>query len=353
MEEVAERGYAVTFDVPPHLAQAYRFLAGQHVSVVGEDGKRRPFSIASSPSSGVLRIGVRHLPDGAFSQQVATGLRPGDELEVMTPAGRFVAVPDPDRAASYVAVAAGSGVTPVLAVVSALLEGEPGSVVTALLADRSGGSAMFTDDLHALKDRFPTRLQLVHVLSREEQEAQLLSGRLDGSRLRRILAAFVDVPAVDDWYLCGPQEMVAELRDVLLDLGVSRVHTELFHVNPRPSGAAAPTVVAGTAPTPGPQARPEARPRDGIRLDLRLDGRTATVDAGPGETVLEAALRARPDLPYACRGGVCGTCRARVEQGTVQMAVNYALEADELEAGYVLTCQAVPTTSSVTVDYDA
>lgn len=264
----------------------------------------------------------------------------------MTPSGRFVAVPDPDRAASYVAVAAGSGVTPVLAIVSALLEGEPRSDVTVLLADRSVGTAMFTDDLHALKDRFPTRLQLVHVLSREQQESELLSGRLDGKRLRRILAAFVDVPAVDDWFLCGPQEMVAELRAELVDLGVSRVHTELFHADPVRAGAPGSSPGAASAAADVPAA-------DAADVTLRLDGRTANVRARAGETVLEAALRVRPDLPYACRGGVCGTCRARVEEGSVEMAVNYALEPEEVGAGYVLTCQGVPTTPSVAVDYDA
>lgn len=345
VEEIAEDGFAIVLDVPDRLAEDYRFQAGQHLTVLCEDGVRRSFSIAAAPSTAMLRIGVRRLPGGAFSDSVLARLQPGAELEVMTPSGRFVARPDPAREASYVAIAAGSGITPVLSIVSALLEEEPRSVVTLIVADRTARSAMFLDELHDLKDRHLSRMQLVHVLSREQQEAELLSGRLDGERLRRVLDAFVDVGSVDDWFLCGPHGMVLELGETLRGLGVTRLHTELFHVPEEGTPAGERAAGAGVVARAGAAAGASV-------LQLSLDGRSTTTGVASGETLLEAALHVRPDLPYACRGGVCGTCRAHLVEGTVEMAANYALEPDEVAAGYVLTCQSRATSPTVRVDFD-
>lgn len=337
IDELTDDSVALTFEVPPELADDYTFSAGQHVSVRGGDDVRRSFSLCTSPASRVLRIGVKRLPGGAFSDEVVSSLKVGDHLDVMTPAGRFTVTPDPQVSRHHVAIAAGSGITPVLSIVAAVLEEEPSSFVTVIYANRTSKSVMFLDDLHDLKDRFPTRLQLLHVLTREAQDVELLSGRLDAERLGRILDAF-GIEG-DDYYLCGPHQMIIDLRDALAARGAGRVHFELFHADPVPSA---------------PAARLEGGDAEGAAtVTIRLDGRASTFSLRPdGPPVLEAALQERSDLPFACKGGVCGTCRARLIEGTVQMDANYALEPEEVERGYVLTCQSHPTAAEVVLDYD-
>jgi ring-1,2-phenylacetyl-CoA epoxidase subunit PaaE len=342
VEPLTDDSVAITFAVPPELAEAYRFTHGQHLTIRGDDGERRSFSICTPPSSGLLRIGVKKLPGGAFSEGVVGTLHPGDALDVMTPAGRFTTVLDPESEKSYVAIAAGSGITPVISIVSTILEQEPLARVMLVYANRTHRTVMFLDDLHDLKDRYPERFHLVHVLSREQQDVELFSGRLDGDRLSRILKSLMPVEDVDEWFLCGPQQMVLDLREVLLDHGVDAhaIHTELFHAEPVQHAAAAtagPSVAAGAS-----------------HVTFKLDGRSSDIELErDGVGILEAALAVRSDLPFACRGGVCGTCRAKLVEGTVEMDVNYALEPDEIENGYVLTCQSHPTSERVVVDYDA
>ncbi|MCW2792043.1 MAG: phenylacetate-CoA oxygenase/reductase, PaaK subunit [Nocardioides sp.] len=341
IDELTDDAVAVTFDVPAELADDYAFTHGQHLNIRGGDDVRRSYSICTPPSSRVLRIGVKRLPGGAFSEGVLDRLRVGDELEVMTPSGRFTTELDPTARKTYVAVAAGSGITPVLSILAAILEGEPGASVTLVYANRTHRSVMFLDEVHDLKDRYPERLQIIHVLSREAHDVELFSGRLDADRLRGILDAFVPAVEVDDWFLCGPQQMVEELRAAIAAAGgnTARVHTELFHADPVPR---APVVaLAGGA-------------EGAARVSIRLDGRSSDFELRPDDVpVLEAALRVRSDLPFACKGGVCGTCRAKVVEGSVAMDVNYALEPEEVERGYVLTCQSHPTAERVVLDYDA
>lgn len=347
IDELTDDAVAITFDVPPELADAYRFRHGQHLSIRGADDVRRSYSLCTPPSSGTLRIGVKRLPGGAFSEGVVDRLRVGDELEVMTPAGRFTTEIDPTARKRYVAIAAGSGITPVLSIVAAVLEGEPGSSVTLVYANRTQRSVMFLDEVHDLKDRFPERLQIVHVLSRETQEVELFSGRLDGERLRRILTALVPADLVDEWFLCGPQQMVVELRETLEGLGAAgRIHTELFHADPVPRAPVAALDGADGATGAGGAG-------GAAQVTIRLDGRGTDLDLRPDDVpVLEAALRVRADLPFACKGGVCGTCRAKVLEGSVAMDANWALEPEEVERGYVLTCQSHPTSARVVLDYD-
>jgi ring-1,2-phenylacetyl-CoA epoxidase subunit PaaE len=340
VEPLTDDSVAITFAVPPELADDYRFVHGQHLTIRGDDGERRSFSICTTPRSRTLTIGVKKLPGGAFSEGVVDTLRPGDELDVMTPAGRFTTQLDPASERTYVAIAAGSGITPLLSIVSTLLEEEPQARVTLLYANRSHRSVMFLDELHDLKDRFPDRFWLVHVLSREQQDVELFSGRLDADRLTRILKELMPPDEVDAWFLCGPQQMVLDLRQVLFDHGVDvhAVHTELFHADP--VKRAPQTVSSGV--------------EGAARVTIKLDGRASDFDLRPdGPGVLEAALEVRSDLPFACRGGVCGTCRAKLLEGTVAMDVNYALEPEEIEGGYVLTCQSHPTSERVVLDYDA
>jgi len=348
IDELTDDAVALTFELPESLAPEFDFAPGQHLSIRGGAGAtaevRRSYSLCTSPTSGVLRIGVKRLPGGAFSEGVVGRLRVGDRLDVMTPAGRFTAAIDPAARRTHVAVAAGSGITPVLSIVTAILEGEPDSSVLLIYANRTHRSVMFLDEVHDLKDAYPTRLQIVHVLSRERQDVDLLSGRLDGARLERILAALMPPgplgSSVDEWYLCGPQQMVGELRATLDGLGVDArcVHSELFHADP-----VARVPVAALA----------GAPEGAARVTVRLAGRASDLDLRPDDVpVLEAALRVRSDLPFACKGGVCGTCRARVVEGTVAMDANWALEPDEIERGYVLTCQSHPTSDRVVVDFD-
>jgi ring-1,2-phenylacetyl-CoA epoxidase subunit PaaE len=340
IDELTDDAVALTFDVPPALAADFAYTPGQHLNIRGGDDVRRSYSICTAPSSGRLRIGVKRLPGGAFSEGVLGSLQVGDTLDVMTPAGRFTTAIDPAAARRCVVVAAGSGITPVLSIVTSILEGEPGSSVTLIYANRTQRTVMFLDEVHDLKDRFPSRLQIVHVLSREASDVELLSGRLDGARLTRIVSALVPDPSDADWFLCGPQQMLADLRTAVSSLGVpdSRAHSELFHADPVPRAPVA--ALAGGA-------------EGAARVTIRLDGRSSELDLRPDDVpVLEAALRVRSDLPFACKGGVCGTCRARLVTGTVAMDANYALEPDEIERGYVLTCQAHPTSEEVVLDYD-
>lgn len=334
VEELTDDAVAITFAVPPELAGEYAFTHGQHVSIRSgdpHDTVRRSYSLCTPPSSRVLKIGVKRLPGGAFSDGVVPRLQVGDRLEVMTPSGRFTTTLDAGARKRYGAVAAGSGITPVLSIVAAVLEGEPRSRVTLVRADRTQRSSMFLDEVHDLKDRWPDRLQLVHVLSREAHDVELLSGRLDADRMRRIVAALA-LEDVDEWFVCGPQQLVADLRPVL----PGTVHTELFHADPVPRTAVAAPAVEGAA-----------------RVVVRRDGRSTELDLPPdGPPVLEAALTVRGDLPWACRGGVCGTCRARVVEGSVVMDTTWALEPDEIAAGDVLTCQAHPTSARVVLDFD-
>lgn len=357
VDRLTEDAVAITFAVPPGLRDAYAFLAGQHVTVRraasdgGEvadhlsDSTPRSYSICSTPAElvahGRFRIGVRQLPGGVFSTFASKALRAGDVLDVLPPLGHFTTAFDPARRRRYAAIAAGSGITPVLSLLATGLATEPESTFTLLYGNRYARSVMFADELADLKDRYPSRLHVAHVLSREQQEARLLSGRLDAERLGELFDSLVPVDQIDEWFLCGPYGMVIAGRDVLASRGVpaSSIHIELFHVEDEPVSRRA----------------EEAAAEDGalVEVTILLDGRASTFPMRRHERVLDAALRFRAELPYACRGGVCSTCRARLVSGEVAMAANWALEPDELAGGYVLTCQSSPVSDRLVVDYDA
>jgi ring-1,2-phenylacetyl-CoA epoxidase subunit PaaE len=334
VDRLCDDALAITFTIPPDLIADYDFRAGQHVTV--DEQLRRSYSICSTPMElhrdGTLRIGLRVLPDGEFSAQ-ADLLSPGDLVEVLTPLGRFTSDFASGRTRRYGAVVAGSGITPVLSHVATALALEPESTFAVIFGNRTARSVMFSDELADLKDRYADRLQLIHVLSREAHEIELFHGRLDADRIARLLPL---VGPVDEWFLCGPLGMVEAAREALAPTGAS-VRTELFH--------------AETAPPP--PARERAESAGDVALTIKLDGRSTELRMGSDERVLDAALRERPELPFACRGGVCSTCRAKVVSGTVNMVTNWALEPDDVAAGYVLTCQSEPTSAALTVDYDA
>lgn len=346
VEQLTPDAVALTFAVPPELSEEYAFAAGQHLTlraVLDGEEVRRSYSICSPPSSGRLRIAVKRLEGGVFSGHALEQIRVGDVVDVLRPAGRFGVRLDPANATHYAAIVAGSGITPVLAILEAVLETEPASRFTLVYGNRDAGSVMFLDELADDKDRYPDRLQLVHVLSREERDAELLSGRIDAAKLDRLLATVVPPGDVDEWLLCGPFEMVEQVRDELLARGVPnrRIHLELFHVEGEPLPVRRPAAASG------------ATDADAAQVTVRLDGRTTTFRMPPEGSVLDATLAVRADAPYACKGGVCGTCRAKLVDGRVSMARRYALDDDEVEAGFVLACQSVPLTSTVELDFDA
>ncbi|HEX3605687.1 MAG TPA: 1,2-phenylacetyl-CoA epoxidase subunit PaaE [Candidatus Dormibacteraeota bacterium] len=342
VEPLTDDSVTITFAVPPELGDDYAFTQGQHVSVrctVAGDEVRRSYSICTPAGSGVLRIAVKRLEGGVFSGHAHTRLRAGDMLEVMTPTGRFHTPLDPASARHHVAIAAGSGITPVLSIIATTLAVEPRSRVTLLYGNRTSAGIMFLEELFDLKNRHPERFQLVNVLSRERLDAELLSGRIDAQRLGRLLDALLPGGA-DEWFVCGPRAMIEGARATLLERGVeaARIHSELFHSGRDPGRAPAAPAAAGAGES---------------RVTILLDGRSSTVTlAAAGEPILDAALRVRADAPFACKDGVCGTCRARVVSGRVSMDGNQALEPDEVAAGFVLACQSHPVTPEVTLDFD-
>jgi ring-1,2-phenylacetyl-CoA epoxidase subunit PaaE len=339
IDELTDDALAVTFDVPPGLAEDYAFSHGQHLNIRGGDDVRRSYSICTPPSSRVLRIGVKRLPGGAFSEGVLDRLRVGDELEVMTPAGRFTTTLDPEARKTYVAIAAGSGITPVLSIVASVLAAHPDTRVTLIYGNRRTDTVMFTEELADLKNAHGPRLHLLHVLSREPMEAEIFTGRLDADKIRTIVTALVDVDDVDQWWLCGPLGMTEAAVEVLTGLGVDRrqLHRELFYVD---------------EPPPELQRADDAVEGETSEVTVVLNGRATTMALSRAEPVLDTAQRVRGDLPFACKGGVCGTCRARLTEGEVTMRRNFALEDEEVEAGFVLTCQSRPVSEAVTVDFD-
>ncbi|HET9051111.1 MAG TPA: FAD-binding oxidoreductase, partial [Candidatus Dormibacteraeota bacterium] len=294
VDPLTDDSVAITFDVPDELAADYDFVHGQHVSLrcapAGDD-VRRAYSVCTPAGSGVLRVAVKRLPGGAFSTYAHTALRAGDVVEVMTPVGRFTAPVDPARARSHVAVAAGSGIAPILSIVATLLAGEPRSDVALVYGNRTAHDVMFLEELEDLKNRYPSRFALHVVLSREPRDADILSGRVDGPRLEALLGSPLLPVHVDEWFLCGPAAMIASLRSVLAAHGVdgSRVHAELFHAQARSPSGDATAVHAGT-------------PQGAATVTVLLDGRASTVSVpSAGESILDAALRVRSDAPYACR----------------------------------------------------
>jgi ring-1,2-phenylacetyl-CoA epoxidase subunit PaaE len=349
VRQLTDDAIEVSFEVPPELADEYRYDAGQYVAIrttlEGEE-LRRSYSICQAPNPGGLKVAIKRDLGGLFSTWAIHHLRAGMTLDVMSPEGTFTAQQVLDRPAHYVAIAAGSGITPVLALIESTMTAFEGNRFSLVYSNRTAMDTMFIDELADLKDRYPARLALYHVLTRERRSSELLSGRLDAERVRGILDHLIFAADVDEWFICGPFDLVQLCRDVLAEVGVdaSTIRYELFTTG-------VPTRPAGQAGRPV-----EIAPGDDVHtITFRLDGTTGTVTSPvhSNESILNAALRVRGDVPFACAGGVCGTCRAVLRSGTVDMVENYALEPEELERGYVLTCQSIPTSETVSVDYDA
>ncbi|MEU0877952.1 1,2-phenylacetyl-CoA epoxidase subunit PaaE [Lentzea sp. NPDC005914] len=332
VDRLCDDAVAVTFDVPDDVAEEFAFSAGQYLTLRQGD-ERRSYSICA-PAGAAPRIGVRRVDEGLFSTWLVDRVSPGDVVEVLPPLGKF----SPTGAGTHHGfVVAGSGITPALSIAATVLA--TGARVTLLYGNRRTDTVMFADELADLKDRYPATFQLIHVLSREPRDVELFSGRLNAEKLTALFDTVVPFDGIDEWWLCGPYEMVQDATSVLRDRGVSadRVHHELFYVD---------------EPPPPPR-RTEAVIDSAASVTVILDGKSTTLPLPADEPILDAAQRVRADLPFACKGGVCGTCRALVTDGTVEMRRNYALDESEVAAGFVLTCQALPTSECVTVDFDA
>jgi ring-1,2-phenylacetyl-CoA epoxidase subunit PaaE len=334
---------SLSFAIPQELAGDYSFSPGQYLTLrTMLDGEevRRSYSICSGPDDGELRIAVKKVDGGAFSNWAAEELKAGDELDVMTPTGRFGVAPAPDEARTYVGFAAGSGITPILSIVKGVLAREPKSRFFLFYGNRTTSAMLFREALEELKDRFIDCLSVFHVISGEEQDIPILHGRLDGEKVRVLLRSLVPAESVDHVFICGPTGMSEEIEATCRDIGIAenRLHVERF------------VSEFGGKPRPKTVVPPSAPPK--AFASLVIDGKRREVPVADGEAILDAALRAGVDLPFACKGGMCSTCRARLVEGRAEMEVNYSLEPWELKAGFVLTCQAKPTTDKVVVDYD-
>lgn len=338
---------AITFQVPEDLRRTFDFLPGQFLTLRAViDGRdvRRNYSICSPHArylqAGEIDVGIKPVEGGTFSRWAVSQLREGEAVDVMPPEGRFT--PRLAGAVHRVGFAAGSGITPILSIMATTLAGEPASSFTLVYCNQRTGSIMFNEALQDLKDRYPTRVTLVHILSRQPQETALLNGRLDHDKVGELLATLIPPSTIGECFICGPEGMITGCERALLAAGVGRekIHAERFSV-------------PGAPPRP-PKKSGEAPPVHGNahQLDIVLDGKTHHLSMGPDERVLDVALDAGLDLPYSCRGGVCCTCRARVLEGEVTMDRNYTLEDGEMRRGFVLTCQSRATTKKIVVSYD-
>ena len=341
---------AVTFDIPASERDAFDFQPGQFLTLRARvDGQdvRRNYSISSPRSrlarAGELEIGIRPVEGGLFSNWAAQTLKAGARLDVMPPDGRFTV--KKQRAIHRVGFAAGSGITPILSIAATTLEEQPDAKFTLVYGNRRMSSVMFNEALQDLKDRYRDRLTLIHILSRQAQEVDLLQGRIDGPKVKAIIDALLPVASMDEVFICGPEAMIEATEKALIDAGVpaSRVYTERFTSGP----AQAAKIQADTDAAPQKQAAAKD-----IALTIVLDGKEHELHIGADEHVLDAALDAGLDLPFSCKAGVCCTCRAKVLCGEVVMDKNFTLEADEMAQGYVLSCQARATTKQLTVSFD-
>ena len=334
---------SLALEVPDALADSFRFTQGQYLNVrlvIGGSEVRRSYSICSGPDEGELRIAVKEVPEGVFSGWANRDLAAGGALEVMPPEGRFFVPLDARHAKHYVAFAAGSGITPVISLVRTTLAKEPGSRFTLVYGNRTLASVIFNEALEDLKDKYLARFALYHVFSREAQAVDLFNGRVDGNKVGRFLDTLIPPESIDEAFVCGPASMGDELKAVLEARGVpaGRIHLERF---------GAPPDAPARKPQPAPATALAANVSiivDGMRYDLDL--------AEDGPSILDAALKAGADLPYACKAGVCCTCRAKLVEGEVRMDANYTLEDAEIKAGYRLTCQSHPVSPKVVLDFD-
>lgn len=338
---------SVCLAVPAELRELFAYAPGQYLTFrLHLDGAelRRSYSICTSPSDGELRVAIKKVENGKFSTYAHGSLKKGDVLDVMPPMGKFTHHPSAGGHKEYLAFAAGSGITPIMSIMKTVLEQEPDSNFTLVYGNRSRKTIIFREAIEALKNKYMDRLRLFHVISREYMDVPLFNGRINAEKCHDFCQSLIDVSGIDEAFICGPEEMILSVKEELQTLGLdsSKIHIELF-TSPDQPKASHEKWAKDHSSDKGPSSR----------VSITLDGTTFDMDVPfNGESILDAALRNGADLPYACKGGVCCTCRARVMEGEVEMEVNYALEHDEVEKGFILTCQAHPRTERVIIDFD-
>ena len=338
---------SVSFHIPDEWKEEFKYKAGQNITLrvmIGGDYLRRSYSICSSPLEDELRVAIKKQEGGRFSSWAHAHFKPAMALDVMAPTGNFILHLQASNRKHYVAFAAGSGITPVISILKTILKEEPLSRFTLVYGNRNRSGVIFREELMALKNDYPGRFQLISVFSREKMDAPVFEGRIDAAKCEMIFKNIIPLSSDQEYLLCGPAPMIFAVRDWLLErkTGEKKIHFELFS-DPGESGAAAKKII------------PEKKEISGekSRVTIRLDGISSDFDIPlEGPTILEAAIQAGADLPYACRAGVCASCRAKLLQGKVTMDQNYALAEEELEEGFILACQAHPASEKLVIDFD-
>ena len=336
---------SISFEIPPNLKDSFSFQHGQNITIKKEingEEARRSYSICSSPYENELRVAVKKVEGGAFSTLANSFLKTGDELEILPPTGKFNTTLDQKHKKNYLAFAAGSGITPVISIIKTTLQTETASSFTLVYGNRSRASIIFFEELEGLKNKYMNRFNLVHVLSRERTDAPINYGRIDIEKLNE-LSRMLNYSSFDEIFICGPETMIFSVKELLeqKDIDKKKIHFELF------------TTPGQQQAKGNKQQIPENTGTLKSKITVKLDGRTFDFDLGfDDDAILDAALKQGADLPYACRGGVCCTCKARLLEGEVAMDVHWGLEEEEIQQGYILTCQSHPKTGKVVVDFD-
>jgi ring-1,2-phenylacetyl-CoA epoxidase subunit PaaE len=338
---------SVLFDVPENLKEEFNFTQGQSLTMratINGEEVRRTYSICSSPLEHQLKVAIKKVEGGLFSNFANEQLKINDVLEVMTPIGRFYTSLDASNRKNYVAFAAGSGITPLLSIIKTTLATEPDSAFTLVYGNKTRSSIIFFEELEGLKNKYLSRFNLIHILSREKTDADLNFGRITKDKCSDLFGKLLDVKAADEFFICGPEDMIFSVKDFLESNGVAekKIHFELFTTPGQNKSAALSRESLVT--TTGPKSN----------ITVKLDGRSFdfSIPLNSETSILDAAMQQGADVPYACKGGVCCTCKAKLLEGEVKMDVHWGLEQEEIEQGFILTCQAHPTTANVTVDFD-
>ena len=336
----------VSFEIPDDMKDEFKYSQGQHLTLKARiDGieVRRSYSLCSSPIEDKWKVAIKKINGGLFSAYVHENLKKGDILDIMPPNGVFNTPINPDKAKNYIVFAAGSGITPILSIIKTHLALEPKSTFKLFYLNRSVKSIIFKEEIEQLKNRYFGRLEIFHFLTKEHRSIELLNGRFTKEKLQILTDKIIDVPSVDECFICGPEEMIFLIKDELMAAGLSKdkIHFELFNTGNSEADKA----------------------RVNKILEKKVEGTDVTIIDGGKEfhfimeddydNILDGALAAGADLPFACKGGVCSTCRCKVIEGTVEMKVNYALDENEVAKNYILSCQAVPTSQKVVVDFGA
>ena len=342
-----EDAVSVAFEVPESLAEEYQFIQGQYLTlrkeINGED-IRRNYSVCVSPLDEELRVAIKQVPSGRFSTFANQELQVGDVLDVMTPMGKFYTQVEAGKEKNYIGFAGGSGITPIISILKTVLNVEKDSRFILFYGNRGTDSIIFKEELEALKNQYMERLTIHHIFSEERLDSELFNGYITVDKCKQFAKMLFDVKEIDEYFICGPEPMMLAIREALESLGEERkkIHIELFSSPDAPKKAA-----------PVAQATSKATSQEDSLVTVRLDGSTFDFSLPyAGDNILDAALKQGADLPYACKGGVCSTCRARLVEGEVDMDVNYALEPDEVKAGFILTCQSHPRSKKILVDFD-